>query len=85
MRDHSLIVIRIVGLEKVIALTSAFEGIAPTPDNADLLIRNILRNPDREFIGDKAIDVYNANGQGVRFKKNTYKFITFLEESLATQ
>lgn len=64
---------------------SAFEGISATQENAEVLIQNILTNPYRQFIGDRVIDIYNVRGQGVRFEKNTYKFITFLEESLASQ
>jgi len=50
-----------------------------------VLIQNILTHPKRQFMGDKVTDVYNEFGQGVRFDKNTYAFITFLEESLARQ
>jgi hypothetical protein len=64
---------------------SAFDGIKATQINAEVLIQNILTHPKRQFILDKFTDVYNDLGQGVRFDKNTYAFIGFLEESLATQ
>lgn len=64
---------------------SVFQGIEPTQLNAEVLIQNILTHPKRQFIGDKVTDIYNELGQGVRFDKNTYAFIGFLEEFLATQ
>ncbi|HBW56516.1 MAG TPA: hypothetical protein DEF27_01435 [Oscillatoriales bacterium UBA8482] len=64
---------------------SAFDGIEATQINAEVLIQNILTHPKRQFMGDKVTDIYNELGQGVRFDKNTYAFIGFLEEFLATQ
>ncbi len=64
---------------------SAFEGIEVTQANAERLIRDIMTDSSRIFVGDKVIDVYNVQGQGVRFDKATRNFIGFLEGVLATQ
>ena len=47
---------------------SAFEGIAPTPTNAESLIRNIMSSPIRTVFGSKSIDIYNAAGQAFVLK-----------------
>jgi hypothetical protein len=65
--------------------TSAFAGIPATQAEAESLIRSILSNPSRIFRGNKRIDAYNAQGQGIRIDVQTGAFNTFLEGSLATQ
>lgn len=61
---------------------SAFAGIKPTQANAEKLIQNILGNAKTVDVKGKYVDVYNAAGQGVRYRKDTNEFVTFLEGSL---
>jgi len=74
-----------LGHAEKLGTKSAFEGIEATQENAEAIIRGIMNKPARTFSGDKVIDVYDTAGRGVRFDKNTKKFIGFLEEALATQ
>ena len=64
---------------------SAFEGIEAIQENANKIIREILSDPKRTFIGTNVIDVYDSLGRGVRFEKGTNKFIGFLEEIISKQ
>jgi len=72
-----------IGHAKATGYKSAFEGIPFTQENAEKLIRDILVNPNRTFMGDKVIDAYDTMGRGVRFDRITGNFIGFLEEALA--
>jgi hypothetical protein len=62
--------------------TSAFEGVAPTQENAGTIIRSILTNPERLTIRDRVIDAYGLSGRGVRLNKATGEFQAFLESTL---
>lgn len=64
---------------------SAFDGIEPTQQNAEKVIRDVLKNPQRAAAGNKTVDAYNAAGQGVRFDANSKQFIGFLEAGKATR
>lgn len=64
--------------------SSAFRGLKPTQEAAEGVIQSIMQNPSRTHVG-QAVDVYGTNGMGVRFDGKTGKFITFLEEQLATR
>ena len=66
-------------------IKSAFEGIKPAQESAETLIKDILGSPTTVFCGDRTCDVYDASGRGVRFNKETNKFITFIEEQLRTR
>jgi CRISPR/Cas system CMR subunit Cmr6 (Cas7 group RAMP superfamily) len=72
-----------IGHARAKGYKSAFEGVPFTQENAEKLIRDILVNPKRPFIGDKVIDAYDTLGRGVRFDRITGNFIGFLEEALA--
>lgn len=65
--------------------TSAFQGLNPTQEAAEGVIRDVMHTPTRVFVGDKVVDVYGTAGMGVRFDKSTGCFIGFLEETLASQ
>ncbi|MGH9344605.1 MAG: hypothetical protein ACRD19_12705, partial [Terriglobia bacterium] len=65
--------------------TSAFDGVEPTQENAEALIRDIMKNPQRVTAGKKTVDAYNAAGQGVRFDAQSKQFVGFLEAGKATR
>jgi hypothetical protein len=64
--------------------TSAFEGLAPTTENAQSAIQQILANPSRTVFDKQGYDVYDALGRGARFDMQG-NFKGFLEASKATR
>lgn len=64
---------------------SAFDGVEPTQENAEAIIRDVMKNPQRVAAGKKTVDAYNAAGQGVRFDAQSKQFVGFLELGKATR
>ena len=64
--------------------TSAFSGLKSTQANAEKLIEDILKNPHTTDYLTKYIDVYDKLGRGVRFERDTNRFVGFMEGSLRT-
>ncbi|MBK8254391.1 MAG: hypothetical protein IPK82_17195 [Polyangiaceae bacterium] len=63
---------------------SAFDGLAATTENAQLVVRNILTNPTKTIYGKATYDVYDAAGRGARFALHG-SFKGFLELGKATR
>lgn len=61
------------------------DHIEATTANAQALVADILATPARTVFGVRTYNVYNAAGQGVRFEVSTNRFITFLDETIATR
>ena len=59
----------------------AFAGLAISQEVAEQIIETVLSNSVRIIKGYKTMDIYHANGQGVRLELDTLKFQTFLEAS----
>lgn len=73
-------------IDKRLGANSApFQGIEATTANAQALVTDILENPTRTVFGRQTYDVYNAAGQGARFNVSSNRFITFLDETIATR
>jgi len=63
----------------------AFRGIAPTTENAQGIVDNILSHPVKTVFGDYTYDAYNSLGQGARFDIGTNRFVGFLDRGRATR
>lgn len=63
-------------------ITSAFDGIKHTQENAEALIKNIIDDADAVVIRPKRTMIYNNKGQGVSVETKTGNFIGFVERQL---
>ncbi len=65
--------------------SAPFQGIEATTANAQAIVTDILESPTHTVFGQRTYDVYNAAGQGARFDVSSNRFITFLDETIATR
>jgi hypothetical protein len=73
-------------LDKRVGAGSApFQGIDASTESAQAIVRDILEYPTKTVFGARTYDVYNTFGQGARFDVGTNRFITFLDENIATR
>lgn len=49
------------------------------------IIEAVLRHPQRVVMGRKTMDLYGPEGRGIRLRRATLEFLTFLEAARATR
>ncbi len=85
-RHNDQITVGARAIDKRLGDNSApFQGIEATTANAQALVTDILESPTHTVFGQRTYDVYNAAGQGARFDVSSNRFITFLDETIATR
>jgi len=57
----------------------SYHGLGVDIATARKVIESILRQPQKVVIGRKTMDVYGPHGRGIRLRRETSEFLTFLD------